>query len=227
MKRNCLIGQVCDPAKPPGNLRWSRRDCGCSWPQRPRRAARCCAHRLWSTGAHFLSGATAAALFTAAPHAATATTLTLSGLTPSAELTAREFLVDVREARRGLVDVEPLVESGSFKDVRLALRAAPISGIRKACSKIIRQMSEGSPLQKAKTAEYEAIKTSLGTIDEACKPEKEKETVPADLLKEVRAPRRRARRCRAHAGQAAQSQRRMKAAMAMRPPRWTHLTACR
>ena len=174
----------------------------------------------------FLSGATAAALFTAAPHAATATTLTLSGLMPSAELTAREFLVDVREARRGLVDVEPLVESGSFKDVRLALRAAPISGIRKACSKIIRQMNEGSPLQKAKTAEYEAIKTSLGAIDEACKPEKEKETVPADLLKEVRAPRRRARRCRAHAGQAAQ--RRMKAAsMAMRPPRWTHLTASR
>ena len=53
---------------------------------------------------------------------------------------AGEYLGDVKDARRGLEDLQPLLERSTDSGneaVRIALRKAPVSGIRKACSKVL------------------------------------------------------------------------------------------
>merc|ERR1712032_494556 len=88
-------------------------------------------------------------------------------------LTIGEYLNDVRDARRGLEDLQPLLERGSQNDneaVRMALRKPPVSGIRKACSKVLIQLEGGgSPLLRAKQADYEKVKVALGALDDGCR----------------------------------------------------------
>lgn len=93
-------------------------------------------------------------------------------LTASQLLTVGQYLVDLREARGGLTLVAPLFdkqEEESYEAVRIALRKPPVSGIRKAASKVINELADGE-LKKSKESQYKAIKDSLGALDDACRP---------------------------------------------------------
>lgn len=92
-------------------------------------------------------------------------------LTPSQMLTAGQYLNEVKDARRGLSELRPLLEGESYEAVRTSLRKPPLNGIRKACSKLLLLLADGSPLRKQKTATYEAIKVSLGVLDDGCRPD--------------------------------------------------------
>lgn len=93
-------------------------------------------------------------------------------LTSSQMLTVGQYLVDLREARRGCELLKPdleLQEESAYAAVRIALRKPPIAGIRKAANKIVLQLDGGS-LKSTKEKQYEAIKDSLGALDDACRP---------------------------------------------------------
>lgn len=90
----------------------------------------------------------------------------------SVKLTIGQYLVDLREARFRLKPLIPLVQSGSSsscKEFRVELRKDPLSGIRKACSKILLQLDEKSELRALKERQYEDIKKSLALVDDACR----------------------------------------------------------
>eukprot|EP00316_Scyphosphaera_apsteinii_P016946 CAMPEP_0119311440 /NCGR_PEP_ID=MMETSP1333-20130426/22424_1 /TAXON_ID=418940 /ORGANISM="Scyphosphaera apsteinii, Strain RCC1455" /LENGTH=183 /DNA_ID=CAMNT_0007315809 /DNA_START=34 /DNA_END=585 /DNA_ORIENTATION=- len=92
--------------------------------------------------------------------------------TPARLLTIGEYLVDIREARRALEQLQPLIEldtNAGKEAVRIGLRKTPVNGIRKACSKVLVQL-DGSSLQAAKQAEYDAIKGSIAVLDDGCRP---------------------------------------------------------
>ena len=96
-----------------------------------------------------------------------------SPLTPSAMLTAGPYLNDLKAARRGLDELKPLIELNEdrgYESVRIEIRKPPVNGIRKACSKLIALLPEGSPIAKAKGKIYEDIKKDLGAIDFGCSP---------------------------------------------------------
>ncbi|KAL1529870.1 hypothetical protein AB1Y20_000800 [Prymnesium parvum] len=87
-------------------------------------------------------------------------------------LTIGQYLEDLREARNSLPRLQPLLENPSetsCKAFRVELRKAPFSGIRKACSKVILVLDEKSTLRSTKEQQYEDIKQSLGSIDDACR----------------------------------------------------------
>lgn len=98
-------------------------------------------------------------------------------LTASAALTAGPYLNDVKAARRGLDEVKPLLEleeARGYEAVRVAIRKPPVSGIRKACSKVLQLLPEKSEALKEKTKIYDAIKKDLEAIDNGCRPDVEK-----------------------------------------------------
>ena len=87
-------------------------------------------------------------------------------------LTAGQYLNDIKAARKGLDDFKPLLalnEDRGYEAVRVELRKAPVSGIRKACSKLITLLPEGSATAKAKTKIYDDIKKELGQLDDGCR----------------------------------------------------------
>lgn len=90
----------------------------------------------------------------------------------SVKLTIGQYLVDLREARRGLKLLVPLLESGSDDDclqLRQELRKQPIFGIRKAATKVLAQLDEKSELRVVKEQQYQDIKKSLTLVDDACR----------------------------------------------------------
>lgn len=96
-------------------------------------------------------------------------------LTPSAMLTAGQYLNDLKSAGRGLAEVRPLLEldeDRGYEAARIAIRKEPVNMIRKACSKLLKLLEEsGDGKQVAeKTAIYEAIKEGLGALDYGCRP---------------------------------------------------------
>ena len=109
-------------------------------------------------------------------------------LTPSAMLTAGQYLSDIKAARRGLDDVAPLIVRDStegFEAARITIRKEPVNGIRKACSKIIMLLPEGSAGRKEKDKIYESIKKNLETLDNGMRPEAKERPDNLALLKTV------------------------------------------
>ena len=97
-------------------------------------------------------------------------------LTPSAMLTAGQYLNDLKAAGRGLADVRPLLELNEdrgYEAARIAIRKEPVNMIRKACSKVLALIKDGgdSRVLAEKTAVYDAIKEGLGALDYNCRPE--------------------------------------------------------
>lgn len=106
-------------------------------------------------------------------------------LTGSQLLTAGEYLRDLRDARKGLDALKPLLEENTdsgYEKARLELRKPPVSGIRKAASKLITLLPDGS-YKKTRDAQYTAIKASLGAIDDGCRPEAKRGDLLAELAK--------------------------------------------
>jgi len=109
---------------------------------------------------------------------------TTSPLTPSAMLTAGQYLNDLRSARRGLDEVRPLLELNEdrgWEAARISIRKPPIALIRKACSKIIQLLPEGSIAAKAKAQIYATIKQDLEDFDNGCRPSDQVKSRP-DVL---------------------------------------------
>ena len=99
---------------------------------------------------------------------------TASPLTPSAMLTAGQWLNDLKRARNGVSELRPLVARGEDRDyeaVRVNIRKPPVNGIRKACSKVLMLLPENSPAFKEKNKVYEDIKKDLEELDAGCKPD--------------------------------------------------------
>ena len=109
-------------------------------------------------------------------------------LTPSQMLTAGEYVRDLKEARRGLDPLDDLLaldEDRGYSDARVALRKPPVSGVRKAATKLLAQLPERSETLDAKSKLYEQIKADLGNLDEACKPDASHDRA-ASSLEELR-----------------------------------------
>ena len=130
-----------------------------------------------------LGGALAAAITlpVASAHAAGA------ALTPSAMLTAGQWLNDLKSASKGLESIPPLLERGddpAYEAIRIAIRKAPVNGIRKACSKIILLVKDGGDkkLLAEKEELYASIKVGLEALDIGSRPAEEGRTRP-DLQK--------------------------------------------
>ena len=103
-------------------------------------------------------------------------------------LTAGQYLNDIKAARRGLDDVAPLIVRDStegFEAARITIRKEPVNGIRKACSKIIMLLPEGSAGRKEKDKIYESIKKNLETLDNGMRPEAKERPDNLALLKTV------------------------------------------
>lgn len=121
----------------------------------------------------------AAAIAAVAPVPAFAETM--SPLTPSAMLTAGEWLNDIKAAKLGLAELKPLLEQNDdsgYEAVRINIRKAPLNGIRKACSKIIALLPDGAA-KASKSKTYDKIKKGLEALDGGCRPEV---TARGDLL---------------------------------------------
>lgn len=92
-------------------------------------------------------------------------------------LTAGQYLNDLSAARRGLEPLRPLLvraDEAAYNSIRIEIRKPPVSGIRKACSKIIKLLEEGgngASLAKAKGKIYETIKLELTALDDGCRPD--------------------------------------------------------
>ena len=80
-------------------------------------------------------------------------------LSASRMLSARQYIVDLKEAINALDQVRPLLERrdvGGYDAARQALRKQPVFGIRKACSKILIVL-EGDERLKAKTKDCACV----------------------------------------------------------------------
>ena len=123
---------------------------------------------------------TAAAAFSLAPPPLAARAVAAAPLTDSQMLTARQYLVDIAEARRGVEKLRPLLErqdEAGYESLRVELRKPPVFNLRKAVSKVLGALDDG-PFKKARVAEYETMKRQLGLVDDLCRPD-----VPADKRK--------------------------------------------
>ena len=94
-------------------------------------------------------------------------------LTASQLLSAAEYVRDLREARRALSGLRPLLEradASGYEATRIELRKPPVNTIRKACSKLVALLDEGE-YKRRRSAQYEAIKAALGALDDGCRPD--------------------------------------------------------
>ena len=97
--------------------------------------------------------------------------------TPATLAYMEPYLLDLTAARRGLDEVRTLLELNEdrgYEAVRITIRKPPLSGIRKACSKVIAQLPLESSVLKSKSALYDSIKVKLEAIDGGCRPGLEK-----------------------------------------------------
>ena len=130
----------------------------------------------------FVTAAAAAASISSVPLVAAADEPPLTG---SQLLTAGEYLRDLREARRGLEALRPLLardDDAGYEAARVELRKPPVNGIRKAASKLIALLPEGD-YRKKRDAQYDAIKKTLGSIDDGCRPEAKRDNLSNQLTK--------------------------------------------
>ena len=100
-------------------------------------------------------------------------------------LTAGQFVNEVVAARKGASELRPLLElreGRGYEAVRTALRKPPLNSIRKSCSKLLALLPESGSTRKAKAAQYESIKATLGVLDDGCRPDVEPRP---DLLGEL------------------------------------------
>ncbi len=125
------------------------------------------------TSAPAAAAAIASVALAATPHVARAAAAAVdpaSAISPSRLLTVRQYLGDVKEARRGLDKLAPLIQDPLTSDNKLqargVLRKPPTNGVRKACTKILDALEPGTPLIVKKTQQYDAIKQSLGALDD-------------------------------------------------------------
>ena len=91
-------------------------------------------------------------------------------LSASTMLTVGQYLNDLREARRGCERVAPYLEQNDengYEAARRELRKPPISGIRKAASKALKELNDGTSLKGLKEKQYEGIKAALGADEVA------------------------------------------------------------
>jgi len=103
-------------------------------------------------------------------------------LSGSKALTIGQYMGEVREARRGLEELQALLELGEERGneaFRIALRKPPVSGIRKACSKVLLEL-EGTSLAPQKQRTYADLKVSLNALDIGARPGLQKK--PAELV---------------------------------------------
>ena len=120
----------------------------------------------------------------AVPLAASAAELSVSKV-----FSVREYVIDLKAARRGLDDLIPPLErrdSKGYQEAREALRLPPVNGIRKPATKILKVLEGEGPLLAAKTKQYDTVKDDLAKLDVACRDAFEQDKKP-DLLPEVTA----------------------------------------
>lgn len=122
-------------------------------------------------------GLGAAAALWAGIGAPSSTAAAAPPLTGSQLLTAGEYLNDLRAARGALTkEITPLLElkeDRGYEATRVTIRKPPINGIRKAASKVVKLLEDNgnAELAKEKNKVYDAIKVSLGAIDDGCRPD--------------------------------------------------------
>merc|ERR1712087_383298 len=100
-------------------------------------------------------------------------------------LTIGQYMSQVREARRGLEELQTLLELGEERGneaFRIALRKPPVSGLRKACSKVILEL-EGASMASSKQRIYTDMKASLAALDDGARPGLQKK--PAEMVAEL------------------------------------------
>merc|ERR1712087_41073 len=89
-------------------------------------------------------------------------------LSGSKALTIGQYMSDVREVRRGLEELQSLLELGEERGneaFRIALRKPPVSGLRKACSKVLIELDDGAkPGLPQKPAELVAELNKLESL---------------------------------------------------------------
>ena len=78
----------------------------------------------------------------------------------------------LRDARRALDNVRLLAEQDDergYEQLRVALRQQPINGVRKAASKVLKELTDGSDYKARRSAQYAPTdfqRLVLGCIDE-------------------------------------------------------------
>ena len=105
------------------------------------------------------------------PLAATAATAS-TPLTASRQFSVREYVLDLKSARRGLDELTPLLERREVKgyeEARFLLRKPPVNGVRKAASKVLIVLEGDKERLPAKTKDYDDIKIAFGKLDDGCK----------------------------------------------------------
>merc|ERR1719181_2112535 len=93
-------------------------------------------------------------------------------LSPAQLLSVGQYIPDLRDARRALDGVRLLAERDDergYEEVRQALLTVPINGIRKAASKVLKEIKDDG-YRAQRTAQYETIKQYLTVIDDKARP---------------------------------------------------------
>merc|ERR1712087_8310 len=106
-------------------------------------------------------------------------------LSGSKALTIGQYMSDVREVRRGLEELQSLLELGEERGneaFRIALRKPPVSGLRKACSKVLIEL-DGTSMASSKQRIYTDMKASLAALDDGARPGLKKK--PAEMVAEL------------------------------------------
>jgi len=134
--------------------------------------------------AALLNGATAlGALLAVPPPAAHAAELSTSRM-----LSVREYVVELKAARRSCEDLRPLLEeksTGGYEAARVLLRKQPLFGIRKACYKVLQVLDGDAERLKVKTKAYDEVKAALDAVDIGCKRGFDDSSKKPDLLPEL------------------------------------------
>merc|ERR1719310_223617 len=97
---------------------------------------------------------------------------TATPLSASRVFSVREYVLDLKAARRGLDELTPLLERrepNTYEEARILLRKPPVNGVRKAASKILIVLEGEKEWLPAKTKAYENIKLAFAKLDDGCK----------------------------------------------------------
>lgn len=162
---------------------------GFTLPQRlPTARGSCVAHQqqscLLGRRAALLNGAAALGALLAVPPPA----VHAAELTTSRMLSVREYVVELKAARRSCEEMRPLLEeksTGGYEAARVSMRKGPLFGIRKACYKVLQVLDGDTERLKAKTKAYDEVKAALSALDLGCKLGFDDPSKKPDLLPEL------------------------------------------
>lgn len=93
-------------------------------------------------------------------------------LSPAELLSVSQYLPALRQAGRALDRVRPLAEQDNdrgYEQLRIALRSEPINQIRKAATKLLKEIRDDSYRAK-RSAQYDAIIARLTALDDLARP---------------------------------------------------------